>query len=124
MELTISGAVYPFSFNIGFLRDINKTVVVKDIEGVKGFNKNIGLRAAIMGLLDGDLEALVDILNFANKGCNPRLTQQAIEAFLEDETTDIDAVFSDVLEGLKQANATKKATLAVVAAVENNQAKQ
>ena len=34
MELTINGNVYQFSFNIGFLRNINKTIVLPAHAGV------------------------------------------------------------------------------------------
>ena len=43
MELTINGNVYQFSFNIGFLRNINKTITV-DVDGMDGVKRNVGLR--------------------------------------------------------------------------------
>ena len=60
MELTINGNVYQFSFNIGFLRLINKTIAV-DVDGMGGVKRNVGLRYSVGLLLDGDLETLVDI---------------------------------------------------------------
>ena len=61
MELTINGNVYQFSFNIGFLRNINKTITV-DVDGMDGVKRNVGLRYSVGLLLDGDLETLVDVL--------------------------------------------------------------
>ena len=123
MELTINGNVYQFSFNIGFLRNINKTVAV-DVDGMDGVKRNVGLRYSVGLLLDGDLETLVDVLELANKGQSTRLTKKAIEDYIDNTDTDVDEVFDDVIEGLKQANATKKATLATIKAIVKVQAEQ
>ena len=123
MELTINGNVYQFSFNIGFLRLINKTIAV-DVDGMDGVKRNVGLRYSVGLLLDGDLETLVDVLELANKGQNPRLTKKAIEDYIDNTDTDVDEVFDGVIDGLKQANATKKATLATIEAIEKAQEEQ
>lgn len=123
MELTINGNVYHFSFNIGFLRLINKTIAV-DVDGMDGVKRNVGLRYSVGLLLDGDLETLVDVLELANKGQNPRLTKKAIEDYIDNADTNVDEIFDSVIGGLKQANATKKATLATIEAIEKAQAEQ
>lgn len=123
MELTINNKVYQFGFNIGFLRNINKTITV-DVDGMDGVKRNVGLRYSVGLLLDGDLETLVDVLDLANKGQSTRLTKQAIEEFIDNTDTDVDEVFDNVIEGLKQANATKKATLATIEAIEKAQEQQ
>ena len=123
MELTINGNVYQISFNIGFLRNINKTITV-DVDGMDGVKRNVGLRYSVGLLLDGDLETLVDVLELANKGQSTRLTKKAIEDYIDNADTDVDEVFEGVIEGLKQANATKKATLATIEAIEKAQAEQ
>ena len=123
MELTINGSVYQFSFNIGFLRNINKTITV-DVDGMDGVKRNVGLRYSVGLLLDGDLETLVDVLELANKGQSTRLTKKAIEDYIDNADTDVDEVFDSVIEGLKQANATKKATLATIEAIGKAQAEQ
>ncbi|WP_396425521.1 tail assembly chaperone [Lactococcus cremoris] len=123
MELTINNKVYQFGFNIGFLRNINKTITV-DVDGMDGVKRNVGLRYSVGLLLDGDLETLVDVLDLANKGQSTRLTKKAIEEFIDNTDTDVDEVFDNVIEGLKQANATKKATLATIEAIEKAQEQQ
>ena len=123
MELTINGNVYQFSFNIGFLRNINKTITV-DVDGMDGVKRNVGLRYSVGLLLDGDVETLVDVLELANKGQSTRLTKKAIEDYIDNADTDVDEVFDSVIEGLKQANATKKATLATIKAIVKAQAEQ
>lgn len=121
-ELTINGTVYQFKFGMGFLREINKTVS-KAVDGLEGVKKNMGLQYKIAGLIDGDVEDLVDILDKANMGFSPRATRQVIDAYIDDENTNLDALFEKVLDFLQKANATKKTTLAILEAVEKEKAK-
>lgn len=119
-ELTIKGTVYPFNLGIGFVREINKTVKV-EMSGVK---EDAGLTMAMTHLYDGSVIALVDILNFANKGREPRVSKQDLEDYIEDPDTDIEKLFDDVIGFFTKSNATKKqaaklfATLAVTESTE------
>lgn len=122
-ELTINDRVYQFNFGMGFLREIDPTVT-KPIEGVKGKVQNLGLQYAVAGIIDGDVSTLADVLLRANKGCDPRLTQKEIESYIENESTDLDALFDEVLGFLRSANATKKTTLTMEEAVEKEKAKE
>lgn len=115
MELTINDQVFSFNFGIGFLREINKTTSVTS----NGISKNIGGAMQLADLMDGDTLALVDVLYLANKGQNPRITRNAIEDYLDDPETDIDAIFDMVLDFLSKSNATKKLYQRVVEEVEN-----
>ena len=121
-ELTINDTVYQFNFGVGFLREIDPTVT-KAIDGVKGKVENMGLRFAVAGIIDGDIVTLIDVLQRGNKGFEPRLTQKEIEKYIDDENTDIDALFEDVLGFLKKANVTKKTTLNMLEEVEKEKAK-
>ena len=38
----------------------------------------------------------------------PRITQDQLDNYIDDEKTNIDSLFDDVLEELKKSNATKK----------------
>ena len=38
----------------------------------------------------------------------PRITQDQLDNYIDDEETNIDSLFDDVLEELKKSNATKK----------------
>lgn len=118
-ELTINGEVYQFSFNMGFLRAINKTAVVA-VQGAPNVKKNAGLSFAVASIIDGDVESLVDVLFMANHGQNPRVTKALLEAYIDDETTDIDELFSMVLDFLERNNATRKVTLALKEEVAKN----
>lgn len=123
MEITINNIVYSFRFGMGFLREVNR-LIKQPIDGVKNFEKNAGLRYMIAFVIDGDIEALVDVLDAANKGFDPRVTRAQLEAYIEDENTDIDALFAQVLDFFKSANVTKKVTADILAAVEAERAKQ
>lgn len=116
-ELTINGQVYQFRFGMGFLKEINRRVTVP-VDSFGGAAKNAGLRWMVANVIDGDLEALEEALFVANRGENPRITPAALEAWLEDEDTDLDQLFSDVLDFFKRANCTRKVTEDVLAAVE------
>lgn len=104
MELTINGQVYQFNFGMGFLREANK---IKN-PNVKTIDKNYGSRFLISGVIDGDPETLVDVLDLANKGQDPRVTKAALDAYIDDPETNIDQLFEDTLDFLRKANATRK----------------
>lgn len=122
-ELTINGTVFQFNFGIGFMREINKEVSAP-VDGFPGVKKNLGLRYAVANIVDGDIDMLEKVLDYANEGQNPRVTKQALDAYIDDETTDIDKLFEDVLNFLKQTNATRKTTNEILEAVEKEKAKQ
>lgn len=122
-ELTIKDTVYSFKFGMGFLRDINK-MLGKPMDGIPDAKQNIGLQYKIGGIIDGDVEALVDVLDIANKTQQPRISRALLDEYIDEECTDIDRLFEDVLDFLKNANATKKTTNALLEMVEKEKAKQ
>lgn len=107
LEFTINGKVYGFKFGLGFVREINKKMT-KPMEGVPGEVQEVGLQYYIGCMFDEDVLALAELLDIANKTETPRLTKKEIDAFIEDEETDIDEVFKQVRDFLESANATKK----------------
>lgn len=121
-ELTIKNEVYQFNFGMGFLREVNKRVIAKG-ESNTNATKNIGLQYLIGGIMDFDVEALVDVLEAANKGQNPRVTRVLLDSYIDDENTDIDALFAEVLDFLRVANATKKTVAAIEEMVAKERAK-
>jgi hypothetical protein len=122
LELTINNQVYQFNFGMGFMREINKKVGVP-VDGLPNVTKNIGLQYTVAGIIDGDVEALVDALDVANKGMTPRATKALLDAHIDDMDTDIDALFKEVLDFLENANATKKTVKVLMEAVRQEQAK-
>ena len=122
-ELQINKSTYEFNFGMGFMREINKTIAVP-VENIKGKTKDIGLQYKVAEMLDGDLDALEDVLLVANKGFTPRLERTELDKHIEDENTDIDALFDTVLGFLENANATKKTTRELQEEVEKQKKKQ
>ena len=90
------------------MREIDKRQTVKAPNGTQ---QNIGFQTAVGGILDGDAQALEDVLLLANKGQEPRLTADVLEEYIEDEETDVDALFNGVIDFLKKSNVSKKKTL-------------
>lgn len=107
MELTIEGQVYQFNAGMGFVRKIEKKMQVP-IKGAPGKMQDIGLSYMLGGIIDGDPDALVEVLDYMNEGQEPRITKNALDKYLEDEDTDIDALFEKVINFLSSANCTKK----------------
>jgi hypothetical protein len=100
--LTINGTEYEFNFGFGFVKAISR---VKLQDG-----NEIGLQYRVAQLYDGSPEALVDVLMKARVKTNAP-TMEELQEWLEDENTDIDAVFDQVLDFLSTANCSKKQTL-------------
>ena len=121
-ELTINGVVYQFNFGMGFMRTINKKVGTP-VDGLPDVKRNIGLRYYISGIMDGDLEDMEEVLLAANVNQNPRITREALDAYIDDATTDIDKLFKDVLDFLRNANATKKTVESILEAIEKQKNK-
>lgn len=115
-ELVIKDIAYPLNFGMGFVRKLDKSVNIP-VDGLPGVKKDIGLTYAIMSLLDNDIVMLSKVIDIANEGQNPRLTQAAIDAYLEDESTDIEELFNKILGFFKSANCTKRTAARVDAAL-------
>lgn len=106
MELTINGKVYQFKASIAFMRLANNLVEEK-VDNTNLAQK-VGLRYLIAGLIDGDVEQLINALDFMNTGFDQRLTRKEIEDFIEDENVDVDSIFEMVLDFLSKANVSKR----------------
>ena len=104
-ELIMNGQPYEFVFGMGFLKAINAKATTKVPNS--NYSINTGLKFIMAQVIDNDIEALAEVLMLANKGMTPRLTQKDLYAFLEDEDTDIEAVFDAVLDFFGKANVTK-----------------
>lgn len=104
-EIMMDGVPYSFNFGMGFLKSINERAVSKVPNS--NYSVKTGAKFIIAQVIDGDVEALADVLMTANKGEQPRLTQKVLWDFIESEDTDIEAVFEQVLDFFGRANATK-----------------
>lgn len=123
LEITINDKVYQFNFGMGFLREVNKQVSVP-VDGLPDVKRNIGLRYKVLCMMDGDPEALVDILEAANKGQQIRVTRSALDAYLDNPETDVDALCAEVLDFLRSANVTKKTVNTLLEEIEKQKAEK
>lgn len=120
-DIEINGTSYPVKFGMNFIREMNQRVTVS-MDAWGGKEENVGLNYYIAKLMDGDLEALQQILFVANKTETPKLNISMLNDWFEDENTDIDEVFKKVTDFLSNANCTKKTYRAVTKALkEQNQ---
>lgn len=123
LELTIKDNVYQFKFGMGFMREIDGRVKRTNPEAPE-VKVNIGLQMAIAGLLDKDPVTLVDVLDIANKGHTPRVKRSELDDYIDDDDTDIDGIFDEVMDELKKRNATKANTAAVLEELDKLMAKR
>ena len=105
LELEMNGTMYAFNFGIGCLKAINSRATEKVPNS--NYSVNVGAKYLMAQVMSDDVEALCDVLMTANKGETPRLTQKELESYIEDETTDIEALFAQVVDFFGKANATK-----------------
>ena len=104
-EIEMNGTMYAFNFGMGFLKAINPRATEKVPNS--NYSVNVGAKYLMAQVMSDDVEALFDVLMTANKGENPRLTQKELETYIEDEATDIEALFAQVVDFFGKANATK-----------------
>lgn len=104
-EIEMNGTPYAFNFGMGFLKAINSRATEKVPNS--NYSVNVGAKYLMAQVMSDDVEALCDVLMTANKGETPRLTQKELETYIEDETTDIEALFAQVVDFFGKANATK-----------------
>ena len=104
-EIEMNGTMYAFNFGMGFLKAINSRATEKVPNS--NYSVNVGAKYLMAQVMSDDVEALCDVLMTANKGETPRLTQKELETYIEDEATDIEALFAQVVDFFGKANATK-----------------
>ena len=118
--LTINDTDYELNFGMGFIRKIDKTVQVP-IEGLPGQKQNAGLQMAISYVIDHNLEEIEKMLIIANEGKSPKLTTSILDAYLEDEGTDVIEFCDKVLDFLRLSNCTSEKTKLLEEAVAKTQ---
>ena len=107
MEITIKGQSYPLRFGLKFVKEVNGREMAP-VDGLIGVEQGIGLNLMIANIIDGSIEELASAILTANKTEEPRIKEDDLLEFLEDESTDIDDVFEKVLVFFEKANCTRK----------------
>lgn len=114
MQITIKDQTIELKFGIRFVRELDSRFHVV-LDG--GKRVGTGLEETVPLLYTGNIIALSDVLAAASTAGDCKLTQDELDDYL-DGVEDIDALFQEVLQELKNQNATKKRTLTLVADLE------
>ena len=120
-EIIMNGTPYSFNFGMGFLKTINSRATEKAPN--TNYSVNVGAKLLMAQVMSDDVEALCEVLMIANKGENPRLNQKDLYEFIEDESTDIEALFEQVVDFFGKANATKMIYKELKALTDENEKK-
>ena len=117
MELIINENVYNFRFGIGFVRYLDGKASVKQ----DGVTFGVGLETLLPNLLSKNTVTLVDCLIAANRTEKITVTKDILDKYIDDDSTDIDQVFEDVIEELKKSNASKLKTAKIIEDIKKNE---
>lgn len=120
MEITIKGQSYPLRFGLKFVKEVNGREMAP-VDGLIGVEQGIGLNLMIANIIDGSIEYLASAIMTANKTEEPRIKEDDLLEFLEDDATNIDEVFEKVLGFFEKANCTRKMFQNVQKSVETAQ---
>ena len=106
---------YSFVFGFGFLKELNKQHTMAS----NGLTMRLGLENTLPNLINNDEETLLEVLKLANKTETPRATEKDLIELIE-STEDIEGLFAEVLEALKESNFTGMKTKKFLETVERN----
>ena len=109
---------YSFVFGFGFLKELNKQHTMAS----NGLTMRLGLENTLPNLINNDVETLIEVLKLANKTETPRATEKDLIEVIE-STEDIEALFAETLEALKESNFTGMKTRKFLETVEKNTGK-
>lgn len=114
MNITIKNKDYCINFGVAFIRALDNKYFST---GVGGAKFGLGLEVTVPKLLGGDAVALSDVLYEGTASEKSRPTQKDVDSYV-DSVEDIDELFSEVIEELKNTNATKKKMDTILEAME------
>ena len=109
---------YSFVFGFGFLKELNKQHTMAS----NGLTMRLGLENTLPNLINNDVETLLEVLKLANKTETPRASEKDLIELIESED-DIEQLFADTLEALKESNFTGMKTRKFLDTVEKNNGK-
>ena len=104
----INGKLCEFNFGLGFVREIDKSVLV---DGDDKRKHKMGLTYAIAGLMDCDFEKLLDCFVIGSKYApGEALSRSDIESWMDTEDFDLEKECGDMLDFFEKCSFTKKKT--------------
>ena len=106
---------YSFVFGFGFLKELNKQHTMAS----NGLTMRLGLENTLPNLINNDVETLIEVLKLANKTETPRASEKDLIELIE-SADDIEVLFAETLEALKESNFTGMKTRKFLETVEKN----
>lgn len=111
MKIKINGKEYEPSFNMKFIRLLDKHMgITMDVQGAGKQPFGMAMTRLAPALKTFDTAALSDVIYYSLWNASPRPSQADIDAMIDDPETDIEKLFKDVIETMKKANSVKLAT--------------
>lgn len=115
-SIEINGKNYPLKFGFDFMRKMNKKMIRRD-EGT-GKDEENGLEYVIAQIMDHNIEYLVEVIMTANATEDEKIDKKELIEWIENDDTDIDAIFEEIDSFFAKANCTKNAHRNVMLLVE------
>lgn len=110
MQIKVNGKDVNLNFGVRFIRELDQRAgLTLTVQGIKQ-NFGMALTKVIPALQSYDVAVLAELLYCAAWDNQKRPSLNDIDAFLDDNSTDIDKLFEDVQRELKSSNAARTAT--------------
>ena len=111
MEIKINGKTQELNFGVKFVRLLDKKMpIVMNVKGMGEQPFGMALTRVVPALKTFDTAVLSDVIYLALWGSKPRPSQEDVDAFIDDDKTDIEKLFSDVIDAMSKSNSVKLAT--------------
>lgn len=111
MEIKINGKEQELNFGVKFVRLLDKKMpIVMSVKGMGEQPFGMALTRVVPALKTFDTAMLSDVIYLALWGSKPRPSQDDVDAFIDDNKTDIEKLFSDVIDAMSKSNSVKLAT--------------
>ena len=111
MEIKINGKEYELNFGVKFVRLLDKKMpITMNVRGMGEQPFGMAMTRIVPGLKTFDTAILSDVLYYALWKAKPRPSQDDVDAFIDDDETDIEKLFADVIDAMSKSNSVKLAT--------------
>lgn len=109
MQISINGKDYDLNFGVRFVRELDRVAGLKASRGGIEQSFGMGITINLPALEQYDPAILSDVLYCATWDNKKRPSQKDIDDFIDEESTDLDKLFNEVIENMSKTNAVKVA---------------
>jgi hypothetical protein len=111
MEIKINDKDYELNFGVKFVRILDKKMPIKvNMRGAGEQSFGMAMARVVPALKTYDTAVLSDVIYAALWKAKPRPSQDDVDDFIDDENTDIEKLFDDVIDTMSKSNSVKLAT--------------